>query len=78
MNIYSKKRKSTFNTYKAIRANILLNHSNHSQVSASIVNLNNLLENNWVEQYSELMTEHMVFNQKLSKTNKIVVKWWEN
>ncbi len=78
MNSYSKKRKAELNTYKAIRNSILLNNTDSISVAHPKVNLNHLPENTWIEQYSEIMNEYQLLNQKVTKSTKIIVKWWEN
>lgn len=81
MNIYLKKRKkSVFNTYKTVRATISLNlisgqSSKHALQEAMEVNH---WENNWIEQVTEVKSELSPLNQTIFKSNKLIVKWWEN
>ena len=78
MNSYSKKRKAELKTYKAIRNSIILNNTNPIPSAHAKVNFNNLTENQWLEQYNEIMEEQQLVNQKLTKNTKIIVRWWEN
>ncbi len=78
MNSYSKKRKAELKTYKTIRNSILLNNATPIAAAHPKVNLNCLTENHWMEQYTEIMNEKHLFNEKLTKHTRIVVRWWEN
>jgi hypothetical protein len=81
MNIYLKKRKkSVFNSYKAVRASISLNNSKGKPAQyywqEAIVVSN--WEINWMEQVSEVKSDITPINQTHLKHNKMITKWWEN
>ncbi len=81
MNLNLKKRKkSAFNTYKAVRINISLNNQNKQvmEYAWQIAVVANNWENNYIEQVSELRSGINPINQTVIKQNKLITKWWEN
>ncbi len=73
LNFTKKKKNNKINTYRTVRENILLNNNNHSTEPTHNINYESL-----VFQMNEINLTHHITNQIKGKSNKIIVKWWEN
>lgn len=75
-----KRKKTTFNNYKAVRTNIHLNNSSFEIVSQNELQHNLLYnwEHQWIEQLNELSRESINLTPLGNNQSKLIMKWWEN
>lgn len=75
-----KRKKTTFNNYKAVRTNIHLNNSSFEIVSQHELQHNLLYnwEQQWIEQLNELSRESINLTPLGNNQSKLIMKWWEN
>lgn len=75
-----KRKKTTFNNYKAVRTNIYLNNTASDTLNENTLqhNLLNNWEYQWIEQLNELNKETIIPTPLSNKHSKLITKWWEN
>lgn len=75
-----KRKKTTFNNYKAVRTSIHLNNTTSDTLNENTLqhNLLNNWEYQWIEQLNELNKETTIPTALSNKHSKLITKWWEN